>query len=321
MKFTLYLLNIMLFTSLSHAGASEYKGSSFNEVLEVIKAPLTNSSSATATNEASVYDQGLLPQYPVGLCSIFKAGSAPLERDAQRTVSERFDYYDRLPKKLHPNGVCVSGEWQITSQTPYSGLLQSQAQGLFIGRISVAMEETTRGEKRGFGFAGKVFPTMNPQEPVVTANFFTVDVLMGTYENHVLRAKTTNQPEVGFDWSMIGLGLRIASALKTADEDPGFRPLTQLAASPAGQPLRFPRWIRMTPDSQTLQNSESDFRHEVLHGLSDNKTLRYFIEVSETSNDRNDDSAWTRIGEIRLNQAIVSYGCDRRLHFAHPRLH
>lgn len=162
---------------------------------------------------------------------------------------------------------------------------------------------------------------MNPDEQITTANFFTVDVLMGTYENHVLRAKTTNQPDVGFDWSLIGLGLRIASALKTADEDPGFRPLTQLAAVGSPSTPRQPRWIRISPDHQILQNAQDDFRNEVLQGIRDNKTLRYFIEVSDTSHDRSDDSAWTRIGEINLNQALVSYGCDRRLHFAHPRLH
>ena len=29
---------------------------------------------------------------------------------------------------------------------------------------------------------------------------------------------------------------------------------------------------------------------------------------------------WQAIGLIHLNESMVSYGCDRRLHFAHPKM-
>jgi hypothetical protein len=125
---------------------------------------------------------------------------------------------------------CVTGEWSINTPTNYAGYFATGAKGLFIGRISVATEDTTSDDARGFGFAGKVFPTLDENEVVQTGNFFTVDVLMGTDLHHVLDAKTTNEPELGFRFNLIGLAMKIASALKTADENPLFRPLTQVAA-------------------------------------------------------------------------------------------
>jgi hypothetical protein len=54
--------------------------------------------------------------------------------------------------------------------------------------------------------------------------------------------------------------------------------------------------------------------------MDENKQLTYSIEVSNQTHDRNATSGWQKVGEIKLNRAIVSYGCDRRLHFAHPKL-
>jgi hypothetical protein len=302
--------------------AESYEGSSFNEVLNIIQDVGFTPKSKIEKQEFSVYAENFLPQYPVNSSSIFSGDSEGLQRDAQRTVNERFDYYDRLAKKLHPNGVCVSGEWIIKKKTQYTGLFATASRGLFIGRISVSLGDTTTDDQRGFGFAGKVFPTMDPNQVVSTGNFFTVDVLMGTRLDHALDAKTTNEPETGFKLSLIGLGLRIASALSTADENPGFRPLTQVASIGVVAPNSVvePHWIRLVASGNLRRNDEPDFRNEIIQALDENKGLKYFIEVSETTKDRNATSGWLRIGEINLDSAQVSYGCDRRLHFAHPKL-
>ena len=318
---TIGLSTLTIGLTASMANADEYAGSSFSEVWNVVQNGNLSLRTPQEKNEFAVYQTGL-PQYPVNAKSLFASGPADLERDAKRTVNERFDYYDYLPKRLHPNGVCAAGEWQITAQTPYSGMLASGKKGLFIGRISVAMEETKVGSKRGFGIEGKVFPTQEVNEPVHTGNFFTVDVLLGTKLKNVLDSTPTNEPETGFDLSLVGLGLKIGSALSTADENPTFRPLTQLA-NPNGnttEAIVQPKWIRLTADKNIKRNSEKDFRTEVVRTFSENQTIKYFIEVSDTTSDRTAKTGWTRIGEINLNQAIISYGCDRRLHFAHPKL-
>lgn len=298
-----------------------YTGSSFKEVWNVVNDVGFQPKSSVENEEFDIYKE-FLPLYPVNSFTVFAGGSAGLERDAQRTVNQRFDYYDRLPKKLHPNGVCVSGEWVIKKNTPYSGLFASGSKGLFVGRVSVSLGDTTSDEQRGFGFAGKVFPTLNPDEVVKTGNFFTVDVLMGTSLARALDAQMTNEPETGFKLSLIGLGLRIAAALSSADSNPSFRPLTQVASLNLSddQEVVQPRWIRIAASGNLKRNDESDFRNEIIQALEDNKKLKYFIEVSDETKDREATEGWTRIGEINLNEAVVSYGCDRRLHFAHPKL-
>lgn len=300
---------------------SAYSGSSFQEVLKTLHDEDTPLISSEAISEYEVYQQKRLPNYPVRASSIFKGSERQLEKDAKRTVGERFDTYDRLPKLLHSNGVCGMGEWEIDTPTKYTGFFSKGSKGLFIGRWSVAMEETTVGNKRGFGIAGKLFPTLDPNEPVKTGNFFTVDVLMGTKISHMLDTKTTNEPEMGFQLSLIGLGLKIASALKAADENPMFRPLIQVASLNVseGFPILQPKWIRLSAKSINKRNDEADFRNEILRAVQENGVLSYDIEVSDTTKDRSASSGWARIGEIRINDAVVSYGCDRQLHFAHPK--
>jgi hypothetical protein len=298
---------------------SQYEGSSFAEVVDVIEDHNFTPATEIAKDEFAVY-QNRLPQYPMNTISVFFGKGTTLERDAQRTVNEGFDYYDRLPKKLHPNGVCVTGEWQIQEPTKYSGYFANGAHGLFVGRISVAMEDTTSDDERGFGIAGKVFPTLNPQDVVKTGNFFTVDVLMGTDQPRVLDTKTTNEPELGFKFNLLAFGMKLGSALKKADESPMFRPLTKVAELNSPAKVVTPHWIRLSADRHLKRNNEKDFRNEVLKALEDNKKLIYNIEVSDTTKDRSANSGWKKIGEVTLDRAIVSYGCDRRLHFAHPKL-
>lgn len=298
--------------------------SSFREVVQILKdqapAPAASLANGEALREWSTYRAGHLPQYDFSTASIFQR-SVSLQQDATRTLTDRNDVYDYLPKKLHPMGVCGWGTWEIDRDLGYSGLFRQGTQALFVGRISVAMGEAAREDSRGFGFAGKVFPTQDPDARVTSANFFTVDVLMGQADQSFLTTSTTNEPETGFRISVLWLGLKIARALSSVEENPGFRPLTQLAeAGAASGQVRQPKYIRLQPIEDNLLNSESDFRNEVLRGVQDNRGLKFDIHVSDVSSDRHEESHWTRVGRIRLADAAVSFGCDRRLHFSHPRL-
>jgi len=40
--------------------------------------------------------------------------------------------------------------------------------------------------------------------------------------------------------------------------------------------------------------------------------------VSDTAN-KPEDAGWQHIGHIKADKTVVSYGCDRQLHFAHPK--
>jgi hypothetical protein len=307
------------FLSFSVYGADTvYIGSSFNEVQGILGNEQPQVKSQQQADELAVYQENRLPFYPVTASSVFGPG-ADLVKDAQRTVNEDFDYFEYLPKKLHPNGVCVSGTWEITQPSDFSGLFRQGTRSLFIGRISVAMGEVRKGEKRGFGFAGKIFPTRIESEVIKTANFFTVDVLLGTDINRFLETSLTNEPNIGFSFSLLSLFLKIGSALKEADEAPGFRPISPIAKMSEVGKVKSPKWMRLSASSETLKNDEGDFRNEVLLALFENKNLNFNIEVSDKTGHRN-KSGWNQLGKINIDHAIVGYGCDRRLHFAHPKV-
>jgi hypothetical protein len=76
---------------------------------------------------------------------------------------------------IHPNGICLTGWWEISAQTPYSGYFQKDSRALVIGRYSTCCTETRRGRERSLSMVGKLFPTTDPNhsELLSTANFFT----------------------------------------------------------------------------------------------------------------------------------------------------
>ncbi len=310
------LLSSLLFT----AHAIAYEGSTFNEVSDVINDKNFAPTSLIEKDEFAVYQSGKLPQYAMNMGSVFGKGK-DLGRDAKRTIAEKHDYYQRLEKLLHPNGVCVSGKWNMTEDNIYSGLFKKGSSALFIGRVSVAMEKTTSRSDRGFGFAGKIFPTMNPNEKVPTTSFFTVDTLMGENTPRFLETAVTNEPETGFNLRLIKLGIKIANLLKLADKSPMFRPVTPIAKigeAPAN--VKSPKWFRVTASDGTLMNDETDFRREVLKAVLDNTILKFKVEVSDsTKSMKKNAEGWKHVGFIEIDQAKVSYGCDRRLHFAHQK--
>lgn len=296
--------------------------STFNEVIDVLNDKNYFPTTAEESAEYSIYLRNLLPRYEVNNSTIFANGTEQLSKDTKRTVNDDKDYYPRLAKLLHANGVCLIGKWQATEESPYSGLFKKGTEALFIGRASVTMSGTTYNEKRGFALAGKIFPTLDPQENVTTANFFSIEVLLGLKNQYFIDSQLTNEPEAGFDLSLIGLGLKIGTIFSFADKSPGFRPLypiSETALNP-NEKVRTPKWFRITTQNPTVKNQEADFRNEIIQTINDNNEIVFNVEVSHRGNDRTDDSIWSKAGEIHIHQAVVSYGCDRRLHFPHPKM-
>jgi len=50
---------------------------------------------------------------------------------------------------LHPNGICLVGEWRITSPTDYSGYFATGSAALAVGRYSTCCTETRRAARAG----------------------------------------------------------------------------------------------------------------------------------------------------------------------------
>lgn len=301
--------------------AKVFADSNFNEVKEVIFNENQTSSDSTVQTELKAYNQNRLPHYEVTSSKFISKGVNRLLERASKTLNETNDYYPRLEKLVHSNGACFTGIWTITENNSYSGFFKKGSQGLFIGRASTALSETERGDPRGFGFAGKIFPTMDPTVNVKTANFFLVDVLMGAQRNRYLDVKMTNNPSTGFRVSVLGMALKIMKAFKLVDSDPGYRPVYPISEMGliTGEKIKTPKFMMLETDKSAARNDDTDFRDEVNIKKNHPNGIKFNILVNDTSKEQ-DANEWKRIGNIQINESIVSYGCDRRLHFAHPKM-
>lgn len=311
------LLNGLLIATPSQAA------SSFTEVRTVLMTDPV-ALEGEAIPELEVYQKEQLPAYKVNRKQFFAEIDGQtvnvLEQDAKRTIAETADYYDRVKKLLHPNGICLTGTWEITEPSVYTGYFAQGKKALMIARASTAMGDTQTPHKRGFGFAGKLFPTENPEQAVDTANFFAIDVLSGTKAGHYLDVAMTNEPKIGFSLAL-GTAITASQALSKADTQPGFRPLypiSELGLTP-GQAVVTPKWIMLKAAANMPRIQEADFRDELSIQHYPNG-LVWDIYVSDKTNDTTATKDWMRLGFMTFDESIVSYGCDRRLHFAHPKI-
>jgi hypothetical protein len=301
--------------------ATAEAGSSFNEVRNVIMNPSPIVTDADALAELNVYKAGDLPQYQVTTSRFMSHGVNLIKEAAIKTVADRVDYYPRIDKLIHSNGICFTGEWKITETNPYSGYFKAGSTALMVARASTATGNTRAGEKRGFGFAGKLFPTSDANQTVETANFFTVDVLTGTTVDHFQDTALTNEPPIGFEFSLLHMLLKLGEALSAADKSPLFRPLYEIseAGLSPGEIARTPHWIMIRPSAKNNRVDEIDFRDELSLFKHHPDGLEMEIHVSDTTKDPQAKD-WSKIGKIALSESVVSYGCDRQLHFHHPKM-
>ncbi|MEH2143775.1 hypothetical protein [Nostoc sp.] len=236
-----------------------------------------------------------------------------LFNDAARNLFDRRDIRPHYDKLIHANGVCYTGLWKITEDSPYTGYFAKGSEGLVFARLSVAGTGIKRGDRRALGLAGKVYPTLNPHEKVKPGNFVTVDYLTGIKTKHITDTELTNFPDVGPD---IGAKLINRVIFRLVDKRPGFRqvfPISTLGVEPGGKVV--------TPDLFMLRVAEGtpkidaeDFRDELRLEKYPNNTLVYTINVKNF-----DEKEWTKLGVIELNDYAICEGCDKRIHFWIPR--
>src|SRR5258708_14998044 len=86
---------------------------------------------------------------------------------AARTVDSRADLPGErtgggFSRIIHANGVCLTGLWEITEETEYSGYFRKGSRALLIGRYSTNCSETWRGQVRSLALVGKLFPRCRP---------------------------------------------------------------------------------------------------------------------------------------------------------------
>src|SRR5690242_14127530 len=177
-----------------------YRGSRFSEVHDALFAnPYQKVWGDPGEPPLPVYDvtlggavHGALP------------GGAPyyFRQAVARAVDSRADLRwgpDRkgFRRVIHPNGICLTGLWEIFEQTPYSGYFRAGSRALVVGRYSTCCKETRRGHERSVSLDGKIFPTEDPAhpEPLRTANFFTQQDLGGERTDTINDAELRNAPD------------------------------------------------------------------------------------------------------------------------------
>lgn len=309
---------VVLGLGLCVSGLSVAAVSSYQSVYDVV---FRQALAPPATEQAvvAVYTRGQLPQYVVDSRIFFEGDQFALRQDAARTLREHADYYPSLTKRLHRNGICFAGMWQIDQPSPYSGYFKQGSTALLIGRASVSLTETKRGEPRGFAFAGKLFPTQNPTQAVPTVNFFVADVLSGIQRDHFLDVAMTNQPKLGFRFAAIPVAFQIARAFQGLDNNAGYRPVDNIAELGESGNVRAPKFLMIKPVDGQSKSEGVDFRQELQLPQPKIRTWLYEIWVSDQTHNPS-DKGWQQLGRIILTQSVVSFGCDRQLHFAHPKI-
>lgn len=301
--------------------AYDYKGSSFNEIIEVLQdQKIPRDLNPEAHKELGVYQSKLLPLYPPFV-------SETIVEDAERTLTDRADWYERLVKRIHGNGICFSGTWEMDQHTnhPYTGYFKQGSKGLFIGRVSTTTNGTLGGAPRTFGFAGKIFPTLDPNKVVKTENFFTVDALLGTRTPRFSQVVLSNRPVVfsglwDTDWYFIFQASQVNGFFEKADRNPKERPLTNVAKIDSATIHHAPHVIEITTSLETPTADYNEFRHELNFNFIPQKKLILNILAGDKKSEADEEKInLQKIGQIQLDQSFISYGCDRQLHFSHPK--
>jgi hypothetical protein len=290
-----------------------------------------------------------LPVYEVTLSSLLRGilpfGKRYLFRQAtERAVDSHADLrwgqngkgFRRL---LHPNGICLTGLWEITEQTGYSGYFREKSRALVVGRYSTCCTETRRGHMRSLALVGKIFPTTdeNHAEPLRTAMFITQQDIAGERTDYINDAELLNAPNV-HAWRR-GRGVPIllltGALFKHVDSEPSQRQLYQIAelGKLSSEPTISPQFMRLlvAPEQPRIEGEGLDFRDEIMAQICDRgdaarkRTLTFRIEVTDEGSTRGTPILqrrtfrnWRCVGRLIFNDAVISYNGDFVVHFNHP---
>jgi hypothetical protein len=319
-----------------------YAGSRFSDVCEALFAnPYQRTWGADG--------EPPLPVHPVTLSSLL-TGILPFgppyafRQATERAVDSAADLRwgpDRkgFRRLVHPNGICLTGLWQIAEDAGYSGYFRNGSRALIVGRYSTCCRETRRGHLRSLSLVGKLFPTVEAEHvaPLRTASFMTQQDIGGDYNDTINDVELLNAPNTTALRRGLGMPLLmvVGVVFKLVDNKPSIRQLYQIAelGKAPGEPTRAPTFMRLTvaPAQPRIEGAGMDFRDEIMAQIYDRgdarpkRTLTFNIEVTDDGEthgpffrERRTFRNWRRIGTITFDRAVVSYNGDFVIHFHHP---
>jgi hypothetical protein len=283
--------------------------------------------------------------FPVTLGSLLR-GVLPFGKPwqflsaARRTVRSDADLRwgpDRkgFRRLLHASGVCMTGVWEITESTPYSGYFAKGSRGLIIARYSVSAQETRRGHTRSLAMVGRIYPTTDPNDPrpLRSASFITQEDIGGAHSRSINEAVLRNAPNVTASRRGWGVPAFLVTGLVLAltDKQTTQRQVYEIAelGKPAGEPTRAPEFLQfiVSPVQPVIPGDDLDFRDEVMAQINDTplRSLTFRIETSDTGEShgpnplkRRTITNWKPIGTVKFDAAVVSFNGDRVFNVNHP---
>lgn len=318
-----------------------YAGSTFREVSDALFAnPYQRVWGAAGEPPLPVYDVTLASV----VHGVLRSGRTALLKAAERTVDSRADLRwgpDRtgFRRLLHPNGICLTGRWQITEPSGYSGYFSAGRTALVAARYSTCCGETRRGSTRSLSMVGKLFPTDDPNDPrpARTASFITQQDIGGDRTDYINDAELRNAPDTTVTRRGTGLPVVLLTglALARADRMPSIRQLYEIAelGKGAGEPTRTPEYLRfvVAPEQPRIPGEQLDFRDEIMAQIYDRgdpapkRTLTFLIEVTDDGHtsgppfrERRTFRNWKRLGRLVFDRAVASHNGDAVIHFSHP---
>ncbi|MFA6138366.1 MAG: hypothetical protein WC667_09785 [Sulfurimonas sp.] len=262
-----------------------------------------------------------LPQNEVSFFKLSSFEEDTLQKDAHRTLDNHSDILEPFEKLAHPNGICFKGIWDIDTQNIYSGYFKKSSQALIIARASSVISNTQSGDTRAFGFAGKLFPTTNPnsKNSEYSANFFLIDDFGGTDSKHYTDVQLTNEPSLSITFEVVKnllYALKVSHTFAKADENQSIRQLYEISELGENESKNIvtPKWMKIEAKESKKVNAK-DFRDELK--IQDGEELIFNIFVANEMTKT--EKKWQKIGTITLDKSMVSKSCDHRLHFHHPK--
>jgi hypothetical protein len=242
-------------------------------------------------------------------------------------------------RMLHANGICMTGVWEVTEDTPYTGYFRKGSRGLIIARYSTCCEETRRGHMRSLAMIGRVYPTTDRDhpDPLPTASFITQEDIGGENTPNINAAKLLNAPNTTVSRRGSGMPILLLTGmvLNLAEKQPTIRqvyPLAELGKEPTDA-TRAPEFMQLTlaPGQPVIPGDDLDFRDEIMAHIYDpgdpapKRKLVFDIETSDTGTthgtplkQRRNITNWKKIGTMTFDAAVVSYNGDHVFHVNHP---
>ncbi len=318
-----------------------YEGSTYNEVRDAIFAnPYRGGTVGQGPRELPIFKSRIRRAWQ-GLFfgqNIFRQASARvLDSRADLRWGEDGKGYRRI---IAPNGICVTGTWEITQDNPYSGYFKKGSKGLIIGRVSSDGNETKRGMRRSISLGMKIYPTMSQghKKPLIPGSVIVQEDLGGEKTAYVNDAILQNAPSVhayrrGIFVLIMMRALPIFSKL---DKVPGSRQnhdVGELGLKPGEQPFSPKHMMfKMAPGQKRIEGEGLDFRDEIYQHIyvdrSDKPTgeMVFDISVSDYGRETGLPGAttmtvpdWQTIGKLTFKEAVCSYNGDHVIHFHHPK--